>query len=272
MLALDSPRWRELDHAYGSAERLPHQLTELLTKQYYGNDPHDVLFGCLCHQGSIYTATYAAVPHCVAAFPYQSLEGRRFLSMFLGAVAVTTDAPPVPAELKADYRAAIEAAKGLVVEEAKTSGVPSAEYAHILAAVAAIHGLAAINHVVEWLLINDEMNGLCGKCHSTFRIFPTQLPLVAFDTAASHAREDEEADPGQGGSPVTPTQTPPMEWDGSIRETNALLWLTALAKAAGQTEIVETLYAAFGMLSCPRCNETIHLWRSAIADFNAELN
>ncbi len=63
MLRLDSLEWLELGHAYGSAHDIPILLTRLASGD---NDALDPLFGALCHQGSVYSASFAAMPHLVA--------------------------------------------------------------------------------------------------------------------------------------------------------------------------------------------------------------
>ena len=74
MLALDDPRWGELSHAYGSATGvcpIPYLLRLLESNpnkvDYSGDvdDPWSLLWGSICHQGTAYSASYAAVPHLV---------------------------------------------------------------------------------------------------------------------------------------------------------------------------------------------------------------
>lgn len=74
MLDLDDPRWGELTHAYGSATgecHIPDFLRMLEAnpnKRDYSadlDDPWSLLWGSICHQGSVYSASYAAVPHLV---------------------------------------------------------------------------------------------------------------------------------------------------------------------------------------------------------------
>jgi hypothetical protein len=78
MLSVDAVEWRDLQHAYGSASDIPDLLRQLAQdtrpKADYQEDPWYSLWSSLCHQGDIYTASYAAVPHVVeialgAAFP-----------------------------------------------------------------------------------------------------------------------------------------------------------------------------------------------------------
>ncbi|MDL2402868.1 hypothetical protein [Rhizobium mayense] len=69
MLSLDDPRWKELLHAYGNAEDVPELLSVLGSspgpKVDVNVEPWHSLWSCLCHQGDVYTASYAAVPHIV---------------------------------------------------------------------------------------------------------------------------------------------------------------------------------------------------------------
>ncbi len=69
MLSLDDPRWGELRHAYGAATDIPGLLRALASspeqKANYKDEPWLSLWSSLCHQGDVYTASYAAVPHIV---------------------------------------------------------------------------------------------------------------------------------------------------------------------------------------------------------------
>jgi hypothetical protein len=69
VIGLDSPRWRELEHAYGSAENIPALLRQLesLPKSSTHEEPWFSLWSALAHQGDVYTASFAAVPHVVLA-------------------------------------------------------------------------------------------------------------------------------------------------------------------------------------------------------------
>jgi hypothetical protein len=69
MLALESPRWSELQHAYGSASDIPALLRQL-EKVPDGNgkeEPWFSLWSALAHQGDVYSASFAAVPHVIEA-------------------------------------------------------------------------------------------------------------------------------------------------------------------------------------------------------------
>ncbi|WP_382304483.1 hypothetical protein [Herbiconiux sp. UC225_62] len=66
-LALDSPRWSELEHAYGNAADVPDLLRQLgLAPSRSDNDePWFTLWSSLAHQDDVYSASFAAVPHVI---------------------------------------------------------------------------------------------------------------------------------------------------------------------------------------------------------------
>jgi len=69
MLDLHSARWTELQHAYGSAADTPALLAALrdLPESAGDSEPWFTLWSSLAHQGDVYPASFAAVPHVVAA-------------------------------------------------------------------------------------------------------------------------------------------------------------------------------------------------------------
>jgi hypothetical protein len=118
MLALDSPRWAELDQAYGTAEDIPRLIAHL--DETGDADRRELWFGLwstLCHQGTVYLASYAAVPHLVrfagARGPVESAEALHLVGAIeLG--RLTPAAPSVPDDLADDYRQALEEMPGIV--------------------------------------------------------------------------------------------------------------------------------------------------------------
>lgn len=69
MLDLGSPRWAELSHAYGNAANIPPLLRALASLPDSDNksEPWFSLWSSLAHQGDVYSASLAAVPHVIAA-------------------------------------------------------------------------------------------------------------------------------------------------------------------------------------------------------------
>ncbi len=88
MLDLESPRWSELRHAYGRADNVPNLIRALAAEQEprYSNDldhartnptPWEEVYSKLCHQYSVYSATYAAFPHIVEIAEADGLAKQR---------------------------------------------------------------------------------------------------------------------------------------------------------------------------------------------------
>jgi hypothetical protein len=65
----DTLRWSNLQHAYGSASDVPGLLRrlEVLPASSGTDEPWFSLWSSLAHQGDVYSASFAAVPHVVRA-------------------------------------------------------------------------------------------------------------------------------------------------------------------------------------------------------------
>lgn len=76
MLSLESPRWSELRHAYGQASDIPALLKQLAEVPDSSDDkePWFTLWSSLAHQGDVYPASFAAVPHVVQALSSSPLK------------------------------------------------------------------------------------------------------------------------------------------------------------------------------------------------------
>ena len=114
MLALDDPRWAELEHAYGAAGDIPDLLRALEDSpgptQNLDDEPWNSLWSRLCHQDDAYTASYAAVPHVVRIALTASGPIDFSFLLFPTSVEIarkTGQAPDLPSELTDAYLGAI---------------------------------------------------------------------------------------------------------------------------------------------------------------------
>ena len=114
MIALDDPRWTKLSHAYGSASDIPELLRQLAgmtgPRTAYDSEPWFTLWSSLCHQGDVYDASYAAVPHIVeiacntkAPIDFSFLQ----LPAAIEIARCNGNGPDLPADLTEAYRAAV---------------------------------------------------------------------------------------------------------------------------------------------------------------------
>ena len=121
MIPLDSPRWSKLQHAYGSAGDVPsllRQLESFPSHNNYKDEPWFTLWSSLCHQGDIYSASFAAVPHIlrIAASSPDRADYNFFLLPTSIEVARCADGEPfaIPDDLADGYFAAWRSVPALV--------------------------------------------------------------------------------------------------------------------------------------------------------------
>jgi hypothetical protein len=146
-LSLASPRWAELTHAYGSAADIPALLGQLdaLPSSEGDKEPWFSLWSALAHQGDVYSASFAAVPHVVRALSCSPTTADSSYFQFPAVVEAwrQRQAVAIPADLQADYVAALAALPGLVAQAAIRAW-DSEFLACALAAMAAAKGFGGV--------------------------------------------------------------------------------------------------------------------------------
>lgn len=146
-LPLNSPRWAELDHAYGKAHDTPTLLAQLeeLPSSLDGAEPWHGLWSALAHQGDVYSASFAAVPHVVRALSAAPCKADFSYFQFPAVVEISRqhNDVPIPDDLRADYFAALAALPRLVAAAAEKDW-DGGFLACALAAIAASKGHGAV--------------------------------------------------------------------------------------------------------------------------------
>ena len=156
MSTLKSVRWSELSHAYGFATDLPARLELLFShppERDTSSEPWHSLWSSLCHQGDVYSASFAAVPVIVEAIEANPLKAT--LSYFQLPVCIElarlSHKSDVPGQLKQAYFAALSKFPALVAQAAGRSW--DADFATVAATSVA---LAKGNAAAAQLLIAVE--------------------------------------------------------------------------------------------------------------------
>ena len=107
MLNLESERWRELEHAYGNATDIPPLLAQLrdLPSSEGRTEPWFSLWSALAHQGDVHSASFAAVPHVVAALALSPAEADESFFQFPAWVEIcrVKRGVRIPPDLEAAY-------------------------------------------------------------------------------------------------------------------------------------------------------------------------
>lgn len=113
MLDLESSQWRQLRDAYGSAERIPELIGKLARHPpytSYQSEPYFSLWSALCHQGDVYSASYAALPHIIHVAEENPAKAHRDLVLLPTSIEIARlegRGPELPSQLADAYDAAL---------------------------------------------------------------------------------------------------------------------------------------------------------------------
>jgi hypothetical protein len=159
LLALDDPRWGTLRHAYGQADDIPALLRELESFPPASTSAAWFsLWSALAHQGDVFSASFAAVPHVVRVLAADPVTAGPEFFHFPAWVEICRwrKGVEIPQDLSEAYHAALARLPGLV---ASASAVAWSEekLACALAAVAAAKGHPHVAEVV--LELNEDVAG-----------------------------------------------------------------------------------------------------------------
>ncbi|MCW0463264.1 hypothetical protein [Xanthomonas sacchari] len=151
MLSPESPRWSELQHAYGSAGDIPALLGKLETvpSSEDGSEPWFTLWSALAHQGDVYSASFAAVPHVVHALARAPDKADHGYFQFPAWVEIcrAKSQAEIPEDLRDAYVHALAQLPSLVAAASSRAWDPDF-LACALAAVAAAKGQHAVAEAV----------------------------------------------------------------------------------------------------------------------------
>jgi len=151
---LDSPKWSELKHAYGSASDIPDLLRQLeaMPSSDGRKEPWFSIWSSLAHQGDVYTATFAAVPHIVRILSQAPTKADFSYFGFPAWVEVCRqkNSVPIPKELETDYFAALKLLPSLVASAAEREW-DEIFLACALSAIAAAKGFGSVAEAVQEL-------------------------------------------------------------------------------------------------------------------------
>ncbi|MEJ2034438.1 MAG: hypothetical protein P8Y63_15705 [Deltaproteobacteria bacterium] len=158
MLSLESPEWSDLEHAYGNASDIPNLLRQLdsLPSSEGDKEPWFSIWSALAHQGDVYSASFAAVPHVISALKQAPTKADFTYFQFPAWVEVCRqkNSVEIPKHLEADYFAALAELPSLVASAADRQW-DSNFLCCALSAIAAAKGFGSVAEAVQE--INPEV-------------------------------------------------------------------------------------------------------------------
>jgi hypothetical protein len=156
MLSLSDARWSALSDAYGDSSGIPKLLAdaEALPEDGDGQaEPYLSLWSARCHQGDVYSGSYAALPHLVRIIEAKPDKFRWTLLLLVHAIEVARSegrGPTVPDDLIGSYSEALTRVPALA-SKLLSRDMGEEELRVILAACASAKGFPSIGEAITEL-------------------------------------------------------------------------------------------------------------------------
>ena len=223
--------WQLLRDAYGSAEPV-----EALLARGDSDDSAvwEELWSRLCHQGTVYTASYAALPR-LAELAEHWQHSTFVQPLFLATcIIASTDGPERPAAIRAQHADPIRVLHD-VAERLVDRVSDDADFVYSLQALLATEGDSVWATDLE-ALVNQELEFACPGCDEQLLINFEASPAVvaAFDDRSFGTRPVQASDPDE----ITGAEARAYQ----------------LALACDRSHIAKQLLDLFGVFECPRCH------------------
>jgi hypothetical protein len=225
--------WRSLRDAYGAAGPVEALLERADTDD---RAVWDELWSRLYHQGTVYTASYAALPRLAELAARQDPSGFVEPLLLATCIVASTDGPEEPAAVRAGYADAIrtlhEVAEGLVPFAAD-----DIDFIYRVQAVLATESDSVWATRLE-ALANHELEFACPSCEEQ----------LSFGLETSPALVKQFDDASVGVTTVAPAD--------SDRLTGSEARAYELATTHRRPHVARQLLDLFGVFECPACHFT----------------
>lgn len=232
--------WTRLRDAYGSAEGIPDLLEQAATTDQDVGGIWDELWSRLCHQGTVYSASHAAIPHlaqlCTTTAPKGYLPALQLASSILTSV----DTPEDPAAVRERHRTAVAQLREVAVM-ALPLAADDVEFIYGLEAVASFEDLGVWQRTLNYLA-NGEAPLQCTSCDEDLLLDIDENPPRVLGWDAD-----------DGSRPVVPAQPPAGSPEAR---------LIALATQHHRDAVAEKLRFYVGTSACPACGSTFSIAES----------
>lgn len=239
--------WSQLKHGYGNAADVPALLAKL------SPDPRasvwEELWSRLCHQGTVYSASFAALPVLVDVAERWKPRDRSQLLALASSILASND---VHRASRDDVLGPVEWVvprfQRLCRESLAEAGLGKHDFIYLLQATRAFEGDQFWGQELDHLA-SGEFPGTCPHCG-------TDLYLVIgehgfFTTAEDWVPRTGSSKPGKI-EPLPGIHCTPIDPnEGELPEVGR--WLIERAQAAKQNEVAGWIRRVFGSGVCPSC-------------------
>ncbi|GAA1639739.1 hypothetical protein [Actinoplanes couchii] len=228
--------WASLQGTYGSAEQIPGLLAAAADAE--DGEVWDELWTHLCHQGTVYSASYAALPALARMSRDREPAGRSAPLHLAASIVAATDGPEDPVDVRRRYEREI----------AELHAVATHNLPYATTDVDLLYGLEALMAFENggvWQrdlhrLADDEVEVDCPSCDEH----------LVLDVTGPVFRMESIAD----GS-LPPTLMTPVDHLATTIEGRLL----DLTRAHGREPLSARMQRFFGRATCPACHALFHL-------------
>lgn len=224
--------WARLEHAYGNARDLPLLLAAADGASEETGDEWSEVWGRLCHQGTVYSASYAALPELAAMASRHAPAGYVAAVHLAASIVASEDGPKLAVQVRQDY--ARELARLRELAEANlVMARDDTEFVYGLESLMAFEDggvwQRCLDHVAD-----GEIPMACPACNATLvlDLSGRQFHLAVYDDTSS----------------ATTTVASGLAEPGSVEDR-----LLSLAAKHGRGPVAMNLEHLFGDADCPSC-------------------
>lgn len=243
--------WSRLHHAYGTAEDVPGLLDAVGPD---AQDPGwDDLWSRLCHQGSVYSASYAALPALTEMARTWSAADRRMPLHLAGCIVAGTDRPYGEEDPYVAYASQVSDLVRLTEEALADPGLDGSptEYVDLLGTLLSLQGVEVWGERLDGLN-EEEYEVSCPACGAENFVVLGQHGF--FSTTDSMYMEPSG---GTSRMPLRPRAQAALE--GLARR------LHSRALADGRPDIALKLTYVFGEARCAECKVVFSVDEAVVA-------
>ncbi|MFJ4524870.1 hypothetical protein ACIP4Y_28630 [Streptomyces sp. NPDC088810] len=246
--------WSQLHHAYGTAEDIP-GLLDAVSPAPKDSGWTD-LWSRLCHQGTVYSASYAALPALRDMARQWSPADRQMPLTLAGAIAASTDRPYDEQDPHVAYAPEMSDLVQLTEEALRDPILADdpATYVYLLAALISFEGVEVWGEQLDGLN-DDEFEVPCPSCSTEnfvafgeYGFFSTTDSMYMNETTAKKM-------------PLQPADISALERLAQRLHSRAL--------ADGQTDVAHKLTYVFGTAQCAECDEVFSVAEAVTTRWDA---
>lgn len=242
--------WSQLRHAYGPADDIPGLLARV--EPDMRSPLWTDLWSRLCHQGTVYSASFAALPMLTEIADRWSAAERVIALALAGNIVSSVDQPYGDVDPIVSYPSEIARLRALTEETLQSSHLAddSATYVHMLQALLSFEGVEVWGEQLDGLN-DEEYEVACPQCDEEtfvafgqYGAFTTQDDMYMRDTDSKRLR-------------LVPADPAELVGIGKRLHTRAI--------ADGHPDVAAKLAYVFGRADCPACGERFRVDEAIVA-------